>query len=393
MITKNLTLYAKYSTTAPLVEEETPAFASAIDQGADFSITVVSSEFMTADEVKGAITAKNISSPDQKDFIEMTGDGITFEIRGKGGFEEGATYKLTLEDERLYFQDFGPSVRNYNFTIAKEDVMNLSLSKDMIYIPASEISNLTENGKSVKSLSTPLVRMSGDTSMNLSGLVEGTFTYNGNLEVGDTVCIYKGIRPDERVLDDTRPGADGEIAYLAITAVNGNTYSYKCADINDVLFKPDVLPVPNAADTDGDPYNNSLTVDESVMEFSDDMYTPMGLDSQTTVDEGDFLAFYDGEFGVNARVTGYGRITSVRSENGMMIITYTNVTLDEMMSAMDIYNTDQIKGEDILEGVDLEALAASIEQQALDSGSAEEAAVPGRPCAENRVLYQVERRP
>jgi len=348
VITRNLTLYAKYSAAAPLVEEETPAFASAVDQESGFTITVVSSELMTAEQVKSAITAKNISSPDQTNFIEVTGDGITFEIRGAGGFEAGATYKLTLEDERLCFQGFGSSVRNFYFTIAKEDVMNLTLSRNMIYIPASEINSLTENSRSVKSLSTPLVRMSGGTSMNLSGLVEGTFTYGGSLDVGDTVCIYEGIRPDERVLDDTRPSADGEIAYLAITAVNGNTYSYKCADIEDVLFKPDVLPVPNTADTDRDPDNNSVTVEETVMEFSDDKYDPMQLDSQTTVDEGDYLAFYDGEFGVDAVVTGYGCITSVRRENGVMIITYTSVTLDQMMAAMDIYNAEQINGEDIL---------------------------------------------
>ncbi|PNT92013.1 S-layer homology domain-containing protein [Clostridium thermosuccinogenes] len=276
----SLLTYAKYSASAPLVESETPVFASALDQGTDFTITVVSSVFMTTDQVKNAITVKNISSPGQIDFIEVTGDGTTFEISGTNGFEAGATYKLTLNDERLCFQGFEPSVRDYNFTIAKEDVMNLTLSRDMIYIPASEISDITENGKGVKSLSTPLVRMSGD------------------------------------------------------------------------------------------PGNNSVTVDEAVMDFSDDKYAPMQLDSQTTVDVGDYLAFYDGEFGINAAVAGYGCITSVSSENGIMVITYANVTMDQMMAAMDIYNTEPLNGEAILEGVDLEALAASVEQQARDSGFA-----------------------
>jgi hypothetical protein len=375
VINKNLTLYAKYSAAAPLVETETPVFASAVDQGTDFSIAVVSSVFMTAEQVKNAITAKNISSPDQADFIEVTGDGITFEISGTGGFEAGATYKLTLEDERLCFQGFGPSVRDYNFTIAKEDVMNLTLSRDMIYIHTSEISNITENGKSVGSLSTPLMLMSGDKSFDLSDLIEGTFTYDGSLQVGDTVTVYEGIRPDQRLLDDTRPGADGKIAYLTITGVDGNTYSYECADIENVLFKPDVLPIPSDADTDGDPNNNSVTVDEAVMEFSDDKYTPMQLDSQTTVDIGDFLAFYDGEFGAGANITGYGCITSISSEDGIMVITYTDVTLDQMMSSMDMYNTEPLDGEEILGDVDINALESSIEQQARDSGFADEAAM------------------
>jgi len=78
---------------------------------------------------------------------------------------------------------------------------------------------------------------------------------------------------------------------------------------------------------------------------------------------------------VDAVVTGYGCITSVRTENGVIIITYINVTIDQMMAAMDIYNTEPLDGESILEGVDIEALEKSVEQQALDSGFADEAAI------------------
>jgi len=375
VINKDITLYAKYSAVAPLAEAETPSFASALDQGRDFSITVVSREFMTTEQVKEAITAKNISSPDQSDFIQVTGDGITFEISGRDGFEAGASYKLTIEDEGLYFQGLETSVRSYNFTIAKEDVMNLTLSEDMIYIPFNEVSNITQDGQGVKSLSTPLVRMNNNSNPVLSDLTSGTFTYSGSLQVGDTVTIYEGIRPDQRMLDDTRPGADGEIAYLTITEVNGNTYSYKGADVEDVLFKPDVLPVSNSADSDGNPNNNSLTVNEAVLEFSDDKYSPMQLDSQTTVDVGDYLAFYEGEFSANTHVIGYGCITSVSNEDGVMIITYTDATMDQIISAMDMYNTDSFDGETLLENVDIEALESNIEQQARDSGFAEEAAM------------------
>lgn len=375
VISKDLTLYAKYSAAAPLVETETPSFASALDQGRDFSITVVASVFMTTDQVKDAITAKNISSPDQTGFIQVAGDGITFEISGINGFEAGATYKLTLEDQRLCFQGTETSVRNYNFTIAKEDVMNLTLSQDMIYISINEVSNITEDGESIRSLSTPLMRMNNESNPGLADLTEGTFTYSGILQVGDTVTIYEGIRPDQRLLDDTRPGADGMIAYLTITQVNGNTYSYQSADAQSVLFKPDVLPIPNTADTDGNPHNHSLTVNEAVMQFSDDKYSPLQLDSQTTVDVGDYLAFYEGEFSANLHLIGYAYITSVSHEDGVMVITYTDATLDEIISSMDMYNTDPLDGETILENVDIAKMESNIEQQARDSGFAEEAAM------------------
>ncbi len=374
VVNKDITLYAKYSAAAPLVESETPSFASALDQGRDFSITIVSSVSMSTEQIKAAITLKNISSPDQSDF-QVTGDGITFAISGINGFEAGATYKLTLNDERLCFPGFNTSVRNYNFTIAKEDVMNLTLSQDMIYIPISEVSNIIEDGESLQSLSTPLMQVGNDPNPSIPHLTAGTFTYNGILQVGDTIAIYEGIKPDQRLLDDTRPGADGKIAYLAITAVNGNTYTYKHADIEKVLFKPDVLPIPNGADTDGNPHNNSLTVNEAVMQFLDDKYTPLQLDSQTTVDVGDFLAFYEGEFSPNLQVIGYAYITSVINEDGEMIITYTDAALEQIISAMDMYNTDSLDGETILEDVDIAAMEAKIEQQARDSGFAEEAAM------------------
>ena len=372
---QDITLYAKYGDIAPLAEAQTPSFASALDQGTDFAITVVSSKFMTADQVKDAITAKNLSSLDQSDFIKVTGEGTTFTISGKEGFEEGGTYKITLEDEALNYQGLDTSVRDYNFTISKKDVMNLTLNKDMSYIPFNEVSNITQNGQSVKSLSTPLVTVGSNSKSVLSDLTEGTFTYSGNLKVGDNVTIYEGIRPDQRVLDDTRTGADGAIAYLTITAVNGNTYSYKSAEVEDVLFEPDVLPVPNTADTDGNPANNSITVNEDVMEFSDDIYSPMELDSQTTVDVGDYLAFYEGKFSANSNVTKYGCITSVSKENGIMVITYTDATIDQIISSMDMYNTDPLDGETLLENVDVAALESSVEQQARDSGFAEEAAM------------------
>lgn len=375
VINQDITLYAKYGDIAPLAEAQTPSFASALNQGTDFSITVVSSKFMTAEQVKSAITAKNLSSPNQYDFINVTGEGSTFTISGTGGFEEGGTYKITLEDEGLYFQGFETSVHDYNFTIAKKDVLNLTLNKDMIYIPFNEVSNITQDGKSVNTLSTPLVNVGSSSKSVLSDLTEGTFTYSETLNVGDTITIYEGIRPDQRILDDTRIGADGEIAYLTITEASGNTYSYKSAEVEDVLFEPDVLPVPNTADTDGNPDNNSITVNEYVMEFSDDIYSPMELDSQTTVEVGDYLAFYEGKFSANSNVTKYGCITSVSKENGIMVITYTDATMDQIISAMDMYNTDSIDGDTLLGKVDVAALESNVEQQARDSGFAEEAAM------------------
>jgi uncharacterized repeat protein (TIGR02543 family) len=375
ILTEDITLYAKYGKVAPLAESETPSFASALDQDTNFSITVEALSAMTNEQVLASVAIKNLNSPNQKSFVQVTGNGGAFILSGIGGFEAGATYRITLENEALYFQGFGPSVRNYNFTIAKEDVMNLALSPDMIYIPFDQVGSLSQEGKRVQTLSTPLASVGGTDSSALSALTEGTFIYNETLEIGDTVTIYEGIRPDQRVLDDTRVGADGEIAYVTITAINGNIYTFVSAEAEDVLFTPDVLPLNRVEDTDGNPKDHSLTVNETAMEFSDDRYGPMQLDSQTRVDRGDYIAFYEGEFGPNTNVTGYGLITSISRENGYMVIEYTDATMDEILAAMDMYNTDSMSGDDLLEEVDVAALEADIEQQAIDSGFADEAAL------------------
>ena len=92
--------------------------------------------------------------------------------------------------------------------------------------------------------------------------------------------------------------------------------SYESAEVDDVLFTPDVLPVPEDADLDGEPNNDSITVGKSVMTYTDDQYAEMGLDSQTTIDVGDYIAFYSGDFEEesgngesSSEVTGYGPVS------------------------------------------------------------------------------------
>lgn len=79
-----------------------------------------------------------------------------------------------------------------------------------------------------------------------------------------------------------------------------------------------MLPVSVDADLDQDP--ETITVDNKKLDFSADVYANIDLDSQTTVDTGDFLLFYHGTFGIvsgedAAALDSYGRILSVR-DNG-----------------------------------------------------------------------------
>lgn len=118
-------------------------------------------------------------------------------------------------------------------------------------------------------------------------------------------------------------------------------------------------------------WNNQL------LDYSADVYANIELDSQTTVDVGDFIMFYSGTFGVEsgsdaAKLEKYGKITGVKTGAGdTTTIGFTEVGWDEVQQAMDIYAEDTMTGTDMLEGVDTEALESQIEQQALESGFAE----------------------
>jgi len=365
-VKNNMTLYAKYLETKPLEEYETPVFASALDQSPDFTIEVVSTQEMTADEVKNCITAKNLSSIKQEDFINVTGSKKNFVIHGTNGFEKGATYKLTLDNENLSFEGFPDSVRDYNFTVAKEKALNFSLNSDIIYVPASEIVRIT--GKT----NAPI-------TLNESGISEtapsgGNFTYSGSTEikVGDNLAIYEGTRPDLRSVDNDN---DGDILYVKIIGKSGNSYTYTGVEIEEVLFTPDVLPISNSADTDADASNYSVTVSKDILDFSGDIYQNIGLDSQTTIDVGDFISFYDGDFGYNMQDISYAKITAVSEDEDNFVIKFKTVTQEEMFASMDAYDTNQISGEEMLENVNKDAIERSVERQALNSGFAEEAAL------------------
>ena len=392
-IDHDLTLYAEYAQQEPMEAIEQETFASATNvQGSSFTLDVVTEDkSLDANAVKDAIEAKNLTDPYQKDIIEVTGSNGNFVVSGlnpitddgaksevQKGFAAGSTYRIELTDSRLNFKDKEDSVREYNFTTDKEEVLNVTLKQDITYLPAKNLQNITNDGKSVKSLSIALYQADSSGKLQPTELTEGTFDYKkADLKVGDIVSVYTGTRPDLRTLS-TPDKKNGDVAYLEITEKDGDHYTYKNADPEDVIFEPDILPIP--ADADQDNKAGSVTVDNDYLDYSSDVYSNVELDSQTTVDIGDFVLFYTGEFGKTsgadkAALKGYGKITSVKeNKDHTTTIGYQVVTWDEVQQAMDIYANDQMSGEDMIAGVDTKQLEKAIEEQATSSGFAEEAA-------------------
>ena len=378
-VTGNMTLYAHWLEQVPLDTVDSVNFASAVDVDPDFAITVLSSDpNMTADDVLAALNADDLTDPDAKDIITVSGADGAFKVRGNGGFKEGYSYRIALLSDKLTFKDEDASARQYNFTVHRDEVMNLTMQGDIKYLPLNKVSNIVNNGQSVETLNISLYETDGET-VKVTELSEGSFSYIGGttVSVGDVICIYDGEIPTNRT-KDTPKDQMGDMAYLEITGIDGNTYTYMSADSEDVIFTPDVLPVPQAADTDNDA--NTITVENKYLDYSADIYSYNNLDSQTTVDIGDFLAFYTGEYGVesgeNATVlVGYGKITKVKDNgNDTTTIMYILVTWEDVQSCMDVYTEEEMSAQELLEGVNIEEMESEIEQQAIDSGFADEAA-------------------
>ena len=373
----DVTLYASYADNQPMEEVSMATYARANDVAADFTIPVTdTSAAMTPDQVRKNFTIKNVTDSSETVTVDVTeGADHTFTISNPNGWTPGAAYKLELQEKALYFTGFDPTIRVYDFTVYREEVKNVELNKEIKYIHKKELSNLTVNGKKVEEVSIAAMTIGTDGSLTEEGSdTTGTFTYKKQLEVGDQIAIYSG---DVIPTMDMSSGDNSDVSFIEITGADGDKYTYRGSRPEDVLFMPDVLPLSMDKDQDGDPDNNSVTINVSDLTFGDDaMSRAMDLDSETTVDEGDYLALYTGTMGENesGTVSLYGEITSVLLSEGKYIVSYIPVSEEDMRQTMDVYQKENVEGEDLLEDTDVQALEEDIETQAVDSGFASEVA-------------------
>ncbi len=367
IVKADMTLYAHMTPIEEVPFLETPSYCTMTDVDAGFTFQVKAA---SAEDVRDALTVVQVSANNAEiSELSITGGNGVYTVRG--GWDEGHTYKAMLDESSdVVFvvdgQEQPDSTDSLNFLTAKEEVLNLSLNDGIVFIPMDQVSGMSE---SLTGLFTVSMGTDGTAGVQ-SESQEGSFVYKGaeTIEVGDTVALYSGDLPNTRTVDTD----NDTVVYLNITEKHGNTYSYATADAADVMFTPDVLPVAKAADTDGSDSNNSVTVKKTDLDFSGDQYTAMGLDAQTTVDIGDFIALYEGTFGDPAgEVLSYGKITGISEEGELCTLTYEPVDVDEVMASMDIYNT---RTEAIsMSDEEIVTMEADIRQQAIDSGFVEQA--------------------
>lgn len=370
------TLYASYTENQPFEAHTIATFARAIDaDGASLVIQVTDkSKALTAEQILSACSLKNLSDFTEDVTLVLSAAGNnTYTISKKTGWKEGSNYKLVLDNDDLYFTGFDTTIREYEISIHKDEVRNVSLNPKLKYISVKELSDLTVNGQKAQSVSVATMAVGMDGAITKEGSsTTGSFTYQGSrLKVGDQIAVYAGdVIP---AMDDIVSSDDGHtISFFEITAVNGTQYSYRGSKTEDVLFMPDVLPLDLAKDQDGDAGNNSVTVNLEEISFDGSTGANPMISADATVEEGDYLALYR-DINDPGTLT-YGKITSVLMSDGKYILTYQPQTWDEVRAAMDVYTTEMIEGRDLLADADVEALESNIEAQALSSGFADEVA-------------------
>ena len=83
----------------------------------------------------------------------------------------------------------------------------------------------------------------------------------------------------------------------------------------------------------------------------------------------------------------YGEITSVLLSEGKYIVSYIPVSEEDMRQTMDVYQKENVEGEDLLEDTDVQALEEDIETQAVDSGFASEVAERVAGCSNGDRIF------
>lgn len=388
VVNGNISLYGNYGEAIPITEEGSPNYLCATDEASDFAITVdAHSTEVNAEDVKAALLLSNLTDPTrtdesetlEKDVLKVVSDGDgKYTVSAKNGFQAGATYQLEiLEDANvpdLTFDEQTKAVVYYNFSIKQDETLSLSLDSEVKYLSVSELSE--EDAEKILAY-TGLYQAevdgeTGEITYKPTNEV-GTFTYKkGAFLAGDIIAVYEGKRPDKRDVDSP---LNEKVSYLEITLVEGTTYSYKSAEAEDVLFTPDIIPVDiddGDGVTDWNEEEHTFHIETALLDFTTG-YEDMGLDFTTVVEEGDYVAFYSGEYGKEDAVTdGYGRILYVTKGDELTTICYEEATYEEVMASMDMYKESDLSKEQ-LASIDEQMIVSAAEEQVLESGFAEEA--------------------
>lgn len=360
----DMTLTAAYQEMEDSQELNITSF-SLDDQPTDVSFTVQGA-YTSVDQVKAQFTLvpKDGSDPVAVE-VQDNGDG-TFTIYAPDGFNPGSSYDLTLADG-LNFADKDPMFRTAYFIIHKDEVDNLQYNSNLIFIQDTDQMNYTVDGQTIPVLESALVSNDEDTAP-----IQGSFTMpGGSLKVGDMVCIYETTDPRDR--DYTQNAYwDDALAYIRITGVSGTTYQFESLneeDAQQVLAMPATIPYQVSQLPQGNGQVNKDAYDSYT-------WAMLGNTELPAFAVGDILVFYTQPFEELTQDTqaAYAQITAADEATISYQLMDKETVVETMENSMDLFVSQEVDQEVILENLDEEDLKEQIKQQAQDSGFAQQAA-------------------
>ena len=354
-VTGDMNVYAKYEEMGAAEVLNFTSFAQ-MDQTPDISFEVVG----TGDPTQAiTLEVKDGSDPVALKFEATQGGYI---VSAEGGFNEGCSYELHLADGWT-FKDKPETVRTAAFSIAMEQVENLQMNDDIIYILDTDAIDYTVAGKTYEMLTSELITELG-----------GTFAYtDGPVEPGDILCIYTGTHPEER-------NFDGDVLdpayYVKVAAVNGFDITFTSLGDNDFLKLyniPDNFPLNvDALPTETTGTVNISALDEEVYVMAQGEGYDLAM-AKTLIGVGDFISLFVSKDEITTEDDVYfGKITAYNALTGE--ITYEQTTQQEILDSMDLYQDIDVSGDDLITEEEKAEIEAIILSQIQESGFAEDAA-------------------
>jgi len=355
-VTRDMNVYAKYEEMGPQETLNFTSFAQ-MDQTPDLSF-----EISGTGDPAGAVVLEVMDGSDPVELAFKVTDG-GYTVYAPAGFNEGCSYQLHLADGWT-FTGKADTIRTASFSIYKEQVENLRMNDDIVYILDTDAIDYLVGGQSYDMLSSALITEQG-----------GSFTYSNNsaITAGDILCIYTGTHPEQRSMDGDM--LDPAV-YVKAKAINGSTVTFEALGQNDFLRLynvPDNFPIK----VDALPTASTGTVNINALDT--EMYTLMmgeGYDLATAkdaVEVGDFVSLLVSMDSIKSEDDLYfGEITAYNAATG--VITYKQTTSQGILESMDLYRDIEISGNDLVTDEKKAEIEETFLKQISESGFAEDAA-------------------
>lgn len=355
-VEKNMSVFAKYEDMGSTEELNFTSFAQ-IDQSKDIAFEIIGSG---NPEEAVVLEVKDGSDPVALRF-EETQDGYI--VKAVEGFNEGASYQLHLADGWT-FKDKPDTIRTASFSIHMDEVENLEMNEDIVYIKDTDDISYTVGGYTYDVLPQSLITENG-----------GSFNYDGSLTEGSIVCLYVGTHPEERI-------EKGEVldpaVYVKVVGVDNGKVEFEqlseeeqselyAVPDNFLIIVPS-LPVENTGVV------NISALDGKTFAITGEFSAENALEeAKKNIEIGDFVTLYVSPENVSSDAdVYYGRITAYNAESGE--IKYEKIDKQTILDSMDVYADIMIDGDDLVTEPEKEELEQTLLAQVEKSGFAEDAA-------------------